>query len=522
MYRRTFCILLSVFCLASCVRTMQPPATVPSHVVVVFKDAPQWFIYRYESGRTHYKNWSVAYVDSSGVYRQLENGRPLPDTLRIGTAGRSHVELEHYTHGTAQLLYLLQAGDTVMFTYDSTGFPTAHSSLSEQLTQVYNLYPQRQFLHAHRGMSPLQMLEPCSRLDCMCYLKKNNPKLYNDIFAYRECDFVDTDSIRILAQQQFVDDKILYDSLYAAGALSAAHFEHIKYRRTLDSIVLWNDLRNTKKGWTDIPPYNIYDFADSLAWYPSAIYRLFSGFYAGIGRRIQLPEGQKISRVINYESHGGAYTDYRIIFDFIASDSTLTPAQRNLLLYFTTDDIVDEMPVADKEHYLSKFLELTQDTAKYRYIVMQYGLDFSSAGLDLVTPSGERLSFEAMLAQHRGKIVYLDFWGVGCAPCCRAMPAAAALRAEYANRDVAFVYLSLDRYADTWRENLPKLQLSGADCYNYIVANPNASKVLEAMDIQSIPRYMLYGCNGQLLHPNAPGPQGEAIRKLLDAELDRL
>lgn len=96
------------------------------------------------------------------------------------------------------------------------------------------------------------------------------------------------------------------------------------------------------------------------------------------------------------------------------------------------------------------------------------------------------------------------------------------LCAEYAGRDVTFVYLSLDRDANIWRENLPKLQLSGADCYNYIVANPNSSKVLEAMDIQSIPRYMLYGRNGQLLHPNAPGPQGEAIRKLLDAELDRL
>ena len=407
MYRRTFCILLSVLCLASCVRTMQTPATVPSHVVVVFKDAPQWFIYRYESGQTHYKNWSVSYVDSNGVYCQLENGRPLPDTLRIGTAGRSHVEFEHYTHGTAQLLYLLQAGDTVVFTYDSTGFPTAQSSLSERLTQVYNLYPQRQFLHAHRGMSPLQMLEPGSRLDCMCYLKKNNPKVYNDIFAYRECDFVDTDSIRTLAQQQFVDDKFLYDSLFALGVLSAAHFEHIKYRRTLDSLVLWNDLRNTKKGWTEIPPYNVYDFADSLAWYPSAIYRLFSGFYAGIGRRIQLPEGQRISQVINYEIHGSAYIDYRIIFDLIASDSTITPVQRSLLLYFATNNIVEEMPVADKERYLAKFLQLTGDTAKYRYIVEQQGLDFSATELDLLAPSGERLTFDGLLEQHRGSLVYV-------------------------------------------------------------------------------------------------------------------
>lgn len=521
MYRRTFCILLSVLCLVSCVRSAQPPSPVPAEVVVVFKDAPQWFVLCYQSGVMHRKDWSLAYVDGDGVYRQHRNGVLLPDTLRIGTAGRSHVELEHYTHGTAQLLYLLQAGDTVVFTYDSTGFPTAHSNLSEQLTQAYNLYPQRQFLYAHRGMSPLQVLEPYSTLDCMCYLKKNNPKLYNEIFAYRACDFVDTDSIKILAQQQFVEDKLLYDLLYATGALPPAQFEYIKYRRTLDSLVLWNNLRNRKKGWTDIPPYNIYDFADSLAWYPSAIYRLFSGFYAGIGRRIQLLEGQKISRVINYESHGGAYTDYRIIFDFIASDTTLTPVQRNLMLYFATDDIVDDMPVADKERYLSKFLELTGDTAKYRYIVEQYGLDFSTTGLDLIAVSGERFTFDAMLKQHRGKIVYLDFWGVGCIPCCRAMPDAAALRAEYAGRDVTFVYLSLDRDANIWRENLPELQLNGADCYNYIVANQNTSKVLESMNIQSIPRYMLYGRDGRLLHDNAPGPHGEAIRRLLDAELGK-
>ncbi|MBQ9471299.1 MAG: TlpA family protein disulfide reductase [Bacteroidales bacterium] len=207
------------------------------------------------------------------------------------------------------------------------------------------------------------------------------------------------------------------------------------------------------------------------------------------------------------------------MFDHIAASDELTPVQRNLLLYFAADDIAGEMPVADKELYLAKFLQLTGDTAKYRYIAERHGLDFSATDLNLLAISGGHLTLDTLLAQHRGQLVYIDFWASWCAPCRRAMPDAATLRAEYTGRDVAFVYLSLDEHEADWRGVLPQLQLSGGDCHNYLVTNPKTARMLEDMRIPPIPRYMLYGRDGQVLHPNAPDPHGEAIRRILDAEL---
>ncbi len=45
------------------------------------------------------------------------------------------------------------------------------------------------------------------------------------------------------------------------------------------------------------------------------------------------------------------------------------------------------------------------------------------------------------LADYRGKVVVLDFWGIWCGPCVQMLPVIKSLEAKYKDRDVAFVMI---------------------------------------------------------------------------------
>lgn len=65
------------------------------------------------------------------------------------------------------------------------------------------------------------------------------------------------------------------------------------------------------------------------------------------------------------------------------------------------------------------------------------------------------------------------------------------------------VYLSLDEDTDKWIEASKQEQLIPYD-YNFIVDNKFTAKLLDELNVSSIPRYLLYNDTGKLIHKNAP------------------
>lgn len=49
------------------------------------------------------------------------------------------------------------------------------------------------------------------------------------------------------------------------------------------------------------------------------------------------------------------------------------------------------------------------------------------------------------LAEHRGKVVYLDFWASWCPPCLVSLPLLDGLRQEFPSRDFQVIAVNLDR-----------------------------------------------------------------------------
>jgi peroxiredoxin len=56
------------------------------------------------------------------------------------------------------------------------------------------------------------------------------------------------------------------------------------------------------------------------------------------------------------------------------------------------------------------------------------------------------------LADHRGQVVYLDFWASWCAPCRESFPFMGELDREFRDKGLAIVAVSVDKSADEARK----------------------------------------------------------------------
>jgi len=122
------------------------------------------------------------------------------------------------------------------------------------------------------------------------------------------------------------------------------------------------------------------------------------------------------------------------------------------------------------------------------------------------------------LADFRGKIVYIDFWGVGCKPCryqiANFVP---KLFEKYKGEDVVFINICVDADEKTWKSTLQKTQLEGINLY---AEGRAKNKACQDYNVNALPRYFLIDREGKFVNSNMAWP--EAIVSGSNVEIDKL
>lgn len=120
-------------------------------------------------------------------------------------------------------------------------------------------------------------------------------------------------------------------------------------------------------------------------------------------------------------------------------------------------------------------------------------------GFSLKNDQGKMVS----LSDFKGKVLYIDFWGVGCGPCIydieKYIP---KLHEHYKNKDVVFLNICVDAKENEWKEALKKYKLDGV---NLIAEGWSNHPVCKAYNVSGIPHYILIDKNGKISNNNAPG-----------------
>jgi thiol-disulfide isomerase/thioredoxin len=220
----------------------------------------------------------------------------------------------------------------------------------------------------------------------------------------------------------------------------------------------------------------------------------------------------------------GKTKDFRALFDSISIDSNISKKNKDYLLYNSLQFIADEFLAQDFELYNKKFNLIVKDTMLINNINNKYLLNFSKLKNEtkevyLCTSTKKKLSLNDFLLKNKGYVIYVDFWASWCLPCREEMFFSKKLNEKYKNKKIKFIYISIDSNFDNWVRASTKEGLWNYN-YNFLTMNYLKADFYKTLNINLIPRYLIYDKFGKLVNSDAPRPSSEFVNKELDKYLN--
>jgi thiol-disulfide isomerase/thioredoxin len=161
--------------------------------------------------------------------------------------------------------------------------------------------------------------------------------------------------------------------------------------------------------------------------------------------------------------------------------------------------------------------EKTNETTEKQPTVKFAEADISSNEIVHLTDFEDNYySLDQILADHKGKIVYLDVWASWCGPCKVMMPYSEKLQEKYKDKEVVFLFVSIDQDIRKWEQSAKSFNLIEN---SFLARNYPKAKLFQDNNVSSIPRYMLFDKNGRLVDDNARRPSDKDLETTIDAFL---
>lgn len=206
--------------------------------------------------------------------------------------------------------------------------------------------------------------------------------------------------------------------------------------------------------------------------------------------------------------------------DSVNTNITSRLIKEDLLYQLTLHDLMLKGPHAND--YAEKYLSYTTDTihaAKVKAI--QRKLRQYTAGTDAPLFTYPDIHHTPIsLAALRGHYVYIDVWATWCSPCKKEIPFLMAMEKKYAEKNIQFVSISVDRQADStkWQKFVIDNDLRGLQ----VLADQDfSSDFITSFGIAAIPRFILIDPAGRIVSTDAARPSDPTLSTQLDNLLDK-
>lgn len=131
----------------------------------------------------------------------------------------------------------------------------------------------------------------------------------------------------------------------------------------------------------------------------------------------------------------------------------------------------------------------------------------------LHSSSETELTIEDLIAQHKGKVVYLDIWSLGCGPCRMIMPESKKLKESLSDQPIEFIYATIDGKSDQLWDEVFKVSLTDKNHYRF--DNGFDSKLHQSLSIIAVPTYLLIDKEGKLVSYKADRPGNPKLKEQL-------
>ncbi|RFS19288.1 TlpA family protein disulfide reductase [Chitinophaga silvatica] len=167
------------------------------------------------------------------------------------------------------------------------------------------------------------------------------------------------------------------------------------------------------------------------------------------------------------------------------------------------------------EVYLKRFTTDCYDSSYKKYIDSLYKRSMAITTADtilntrFISVTGDTINWHEILTQNKGKVIYTDFWASWCVPCIALIPFSIRLDSTFKNKNISFIYISIDADKEKWLKAISKTGLNGIGTH-YLMIESHNSALSRALGIPPIPHYLLMGKQSQVIaakasRPNNPG-----------------
>ena len=517
--------LLGILCFScnSGVKTVEGDKVVANEIVLIFRDCPpdiNIFRWQSESGSFGFlgPRSDILFADSTLSVASTNiflRKTPNSDTLTITNNTQYSMMVVHHRFNFEEFAtYLFHNGDTVLFTYKGhIPYATVLNRETSFYESNYNVVIREK---VRNSRMPALLLYSFLSHKALIDEGQRDRHIFRDMYMRyileREQVLTKEHAIE-LAIEEVIREYQLQDSLHHVGLLSdyqhafrrfllIRQINHI-YEQGLDQ---HSELTNlfTK---TDLSEERFEKFHSLLrqSYYQHELNARVNKYLADI--RPTVIDGRV----------SVAYFLAR--FDRINSLEFLSIRSKHS---FFKDELRRIVEVGDRnniEKYSQKFIAITGDTSFVNRLLADNNMGFCNSNhLLLVDRDNNQTNLQEVLDRNNGKVIYVSFWASWCAPCIASMPYAELLRKEYKDKDVVFVYLALNDDRERWKTAKQQVGLSDF-AGSYFITNSRTAPMIADLNVRTLPRYLLFNRQGELVHRKAPGPQGTEIRELLNSLL---
>ena len=198
------------------------------------------------------------------------------------------------------------------------------------------------------------------------------------------------------------------------------------------------------------------------------------------------------------------YATGRMIWDYYNEGFAYNEENRKYMLR-----LIDNFSktVTDKASYIDKMEAIKEDILRY-----DFGLSESALYAKMVNHLGDTITLQDIFDRSTKRIKVVDFWASWCPPCIKQIKENKPFKDRLSvENNVEWIYLSIDTDKEKWLAKQEQLSETLHFRNSYLLLKGNKSPLANALQVQQIPRYVIFGRNGNILMNSAPSPSNTKV-----------